>query len=566
HDNEIINLIVDNCINCYNRDNSKFDVLRAITSLISDLQQLYPSHVTKFLISTSILSHAGEKINYAPNSHLDGSIDELPESALSKTFKSIYGHIYDFIEAINIGMVGSYVGVNLGLFIVILLGNQTNTLELFVMVVTFLAAGLTIFIMLWVSIVDALHDRRSYYPAVKLLIPLPKFASYPAKYNFLFELLKPTPNEFIKTALQIQIPIIYSDWNGEALLNFKWNRFGRFYYYVIWMVYTIFLLAFTLATSLPNNYISLEKQRALLIFSITMGFSQLTIEIRQFIWDWRSYIVSSWNWFDLGAYLFPIITSFLRLSNITIPAWLLAISCVAKSVFSFLVILAFFVFAYAHAFYILLHPANKFDPSMPDFNNDSNNPWNLATTYNPINNGNVIMSPSLILLPNANTNLYEFFGTALLAVYKLMTGDTSSLANWEYYNNKTLVFLWISFSLFTVIYLLNLFIGLLNVAIAENNSRVLFLIQRAEILAEIELFYLLPHQRRWESWFPDRILYYAHVDKLRNKLYNINDVYKESRYQPNIQNHLLKLLHMETNIIDEPDDIFKINKSTQTDN
>ncbi|CAG8607222.1 25505_t:CDS:1 [Dentiscutata erythropus] len=297
HDNEIINLIIDNCINCYNRDNSKFDVLRAIASLISDLKQLYPSHATKFLISTAILSHADEKINYAPNSHLDGSIDELPESAVSKSFNSIYGHIYDFIEAIIIGVVGSYVVLNLGLFIVILFGNQTNTLELFVMVVTFLAAGLTIFIMLWVSIVDALHDRRSYYPAVKLLIPLPKFASYPTKYNFLFELLKPTPNEFIKTALQTQIPIIYSDWNGEALLNFKWNRFGKFYYYAIWMVYTIFLLAFILATSLPNNYISSENQRVLLIFSIIMGFSQLTIEIRQFIWDWRSYIVSSWNWF-----------------------------------------------------------------------------------------------------------------------------------------------------------------------------------------------------------------------------------------------------------------------------
>ncbi|CAG8483152.1 4556_t:CDS:10, partial [Racocetra persica] len=77
--------------------------------------------------------------------------------------------------------------------------------------------------------------------------------------------------------------------------------------------------------------------------------------------------------------------------------------------------------------------------------------------------------------------------------------DTSSLAAWEYYNNITLVLLWITFLFFMVIYLLNLFIGLLNIAIQDNNSRVLFLLQKAEVLAEIELFYLLPHQRRWKS-------------------------------------------------------------------
>ncbi|CAB4380607.1 unnamed protein product [Rhizophagus irregularis] len=39
--------------------------------------------------------------------------------------------------------------------------------------------------------------------------------------------------------------------------------------------------------------------------------------------------------------------------------------------------------------------------------------------------------------------------------------------------------------------------------------------QKAEILAEIELFYLLPHQRRWKTWFPEVIHYYADVDKTR---------------------------------------------------
>ncbi|PKC71628.1 hypothetical protein RhiirA1_390382 [Rhizophagus irregularis] len=61
--------------------------------------------------------------------------------------------------------------------------------------------------------------------------------------------------------------------------------------------------------------------------------------------------------------------------------------------------------------------------------------------------------------------------------------------------------------------LMNLFIGLFNMAIEKDNNRISYLMQKAEILAEIELFYLLPHQRRWHTWFPEVIYYYANIDK-----------------------------------------------------
>ena len=50
---------------------------------------------------------------------------------------------------------------------------------------------------------------------------------------------------------------------------------------------------------------------------------------------------------------------------------------------------------------------------------------------------------------------------------------------------------------------MNLFIGLLNMAIEKDNDRASYLVQKAEIIAEIELFYLLPHQKCWRSWFPE---------------------------------------------------------------
>ncbi|RIA95394.1 hypothetical protein C1645_872818 [Glomus cerebriforme] len=210
---------------------------------------------------------------------------------------------------------------------------------------------------------------------------------------------------------------------------------------------------------------------------------------------------------------------------------------VAKKVFSYLLILFFVIFAYAHAFFTLLQPLKNFDPSTPNFDaNDQNSPWNLATTYNSISpDGNTVSkNPSLIQLPNANTNLYEFFGTSLLAVYKLMTGDTGSLALWVFHDNPTLVILWVSFSFFTVIYLLNLFVGLLTNEIQQNNNKSLFLLQRAELIAEIEICCLIPKQKKWRTWFPDHIFYYVHADKLKTKINEIYIKYKDSLYKPYI--------------------------------
>ncbi|CAB4376627.1 unnamed protein product [Rhizophagus irregularis] len=105
--------------------------------------------------------------------------------------------------------------------------------------------------------------------------------------------------------------------------------------------------------------------------------------------------------------------------------------------------------------------------------------------------------------------------TSLFAIYLFLAGDSSALSNWSYADNPSIAILIVLFSLLVVVYLMNLLIGLLNNAIEEDNNRVSYLIQKAEILAEIELFYLLPHQRRWQEWFPEVIHYYADADKTR---------------------------------------------------
>jgi hypothetical protein len=111
----------------------------------------------------------------------------------------------------------------------------------------------------------------------------------------------------------------------------------------------------------------------------------------------------------------------------------------------------------------------------------------------------------------------------------ILIGDRNSLSGWEPGKNRIMIILMIMFSFIVVVYLMNLFIGLLNMAIEKDNDRASYLAQKAEvrklnkilnhfkkknvcifinilflqILKDIELFYLLPHQRRWNHWFPD---------------------------------------------------------------
>src|SRR6266496_1881632 len=63
----------------------------------------------------------------------------------------------------------------------------------------------------------------------------------------------------------------------------------------------------------------------------------------------------------------------------------------------------------------------------------------------------------------------------------LSIGDSSALSNWSYADNPSIAVLIVLFSLLIVVYLMNLLIGLLNIAIEEDNNRVSYLIQKAEV-------------------------------------------------------------------------------------
>ncbi|PKY21967.1 hypothetical protein RhiirB3_435726 [Rhizophagus irregularis] len=236
----------------------------------------------------------------------------------------------------------------------------------------------------------------------------------------------------------------YNWWNFTVIIDFKWKTFGR---------------------SISDSYFEL-----LFIISIIFGSTFLIFEIRQYLWNYKHYFKDIlWNLFVVGAYLLPIITSIFWLINFSQPILLTSLSIillsfkfllffrvfesfgiyfaiiigVVKKVFPFLVVLLFIVLGYAQAFFIVLR-SNSI--------NDDNDPRNVATKY-------VFVNPD---------------GT--ITVYNLLTGDSGSLLSFTYREHSIMTILLVTFTFFTVIYFMNLFIGtnrlcliILHLSITKQN-------------------------------------------------------------------------------------------------
>ncbi|CAG8565250.1 11263_t:CDS:2, partial [Dentiscutata heterogama] len=115
------------------------------------------------------------------------------------------------------------------------------------------------------------------YPrkTVKLLIPTANFATYSNDYSIWKELMYPPTNFF--TCLDS--PDQFTWWNIKALINFKWETYGKRYYYMIWVTYSIFMLCFIFIATIPGDSISWTHYQIFRIISITLGFFFLTFEI-----------------------------------------------------------------------------------------------------------------------------------------------------------------------------------------------------------------------------------------------------------------------------------------------
>ena len=97
---------------------------------------------------------------------------------------------------------------------------------------------------------------------------------------------------------------------------------------------------------------------------------------------------------------------------------------VAKKVYIFLIVfIAIMMLSFAHAFYILLSPTLPYSLSDRTINDDPNNPWNLATTYQTYEGDSTDASNETIIQPpDDNTNMFTEYRTALFAISSFLTG------------------------------------------------------------------------------------------------------------------------------------------------
>ncbi|RGB44239.1 hypothetical protein C1646_748964 [Rhizophagus diaphanus] len=526
HKLELIDEIYKICMTYFKEDllyNKSF--LSIITSTMPLLDKYYPEYILRYSSETNmIIDSSFYSIEHQnKNLHLYSFIQSPQIANLSKSYLwTKFYNIYTFETFEILRASGNPLLINLAT----LFERIVMFIQDLIILLTFPIYFATFYILSKYNFINNIYPSDAFsfvyffvdlkifkegittIPTITFMIPYINFVNYSKDYSWFLELIRPQPSPFTETINRN----IYKSWNGEALINFKWNAYGKYYYAMIWILFMALLGCFTAAATIPQKYINEEVRQQLFIASIILGSIHLIFEIRQFFYNVIKWFYNFWNIFVL-----------------------------------FIIIISF-----AHAFYILLSPRSEFSFEQPTNNNDPNNPWNLASSYNQIidNDRNINSNPSMIQTPNKNTNMFIDIRTSLFAMYLLLAGDSSALSNWEYTDNPSIAILIVLFSLLVVVYLMNLLIGLLNIEIGEDNNRVSYLIQKAEILAEIELFYLLPHQRRWHTWFPEVMHYYTDADKTRIEIKRLIEVGEwDTKEFTEMRENLFKVLGINHNPI-----------------
>ncbi|KAF0507607.1 transient receptor potential cation channel subfamily a member 1-like [Gigaspora margarita] len=345
-DHKLIQLLGMSCINkCVSDSNhliSKISLLSVIFENFNDLSENHPTFIASILSLIGFVIPLPFEIPDSISSHLStyGSFHQLSKTSYLDILTSIlWNHWISFQENFRIGHIFRDLVVK-----------------------------------------PAIKFCYMSHSSTILAIPLPNFVSYPKEYNFWKELLFPKPNSFTcSNKIKLINEEFYRYLNGEALLKFKWNTYGRKYYLAIWAIYTVYLLNFVIAATYYKN-ISQTSLVILLNTTIFLGIWHLFFELRQFIFSPLTYIFSVWNFFDLSAYLLPMVSAIIWIRNNDMPTKMATFSTllleikfllyfraiefssiyfsmmlgVAQGAFSFLVIIGFIIFAFAHSLHILL--------------------------------------------------------------------------------------------------------------------------------------------------------------------------------------------------------------------
>jgi hypothetical protein len=270
HKLELIEKIYKKCINHFEKDFNNIMFLSIITSNLSLLNEYYPEYILKYSSETEMIIDSPSYTILHQNNNLHLSSFQFPQVDIAKLSLFEYAILIWKMFRLN-NMV-----IQILAFILFLIA-----IPIYLASITFYLILLIVMIIL-VRLVnfDFNFFKTKRTPSFIFMNPYINFVNYPKDYNWFSELIWPQPSPFVETINGD----IYKTWSGEALLNYKWKTYGKYYHVIIWGGYIVLLVCFNVAARISQQeYVDI--QNILLITSIILGFIYLSFEVRQLIYD-----------------------------------------------------------------------------------------------------------------------------------------------------------------------------------------------------------------------------------------------------------------------------------------
>ncbi|CAG8545549.1 14516_t:CDS:10 [Acaulospora morrowiae] len=369
---------------------------------------------------------------------------------------------------------------------------------------------------------ELVRAPRKTRPARECVVPLPDFATYrnipkdigksveKRRFPFFWKIVNYlsyrkrqspfviNPSELLRSLFVVEVLSsryeLFGEPAMEAVINFKWRKFARTRVFIMLSLHLIYALAFMLGISTDNTIV----KKSTMVIVLVGGTLFLLIEIRQMLGQFSEYWLSVYNWLDLAKSIVPMVVAAQFLSDeqpsekirgasmlfvyvdlllhlrvfqvIGIPIFM--ILAIVRKVGWIIIIMGGMVVSFAHIFFILLdHDKNK---------------------------------------------NFQDFGSSLVSFYFILIGQYDSVSD-ERDNNRTITILLMLFSFFTAILLLNVLIAIMADVVKETETSGIraWLKQKAEVIAEIEMYMMTSAQRRRKDYFPSLIYYYANPDNIK---------------------------------------------------
>ena len=278
HNIKLIETLFDITLECFKEDpKHNHHILSIICENMRFLDENYSDFLEKYSNEMNLfMDHSHSDIIHDNFRHLHSFCYELKvtKNNFINQLVNVIGNFFQLFWKLCVALF-------ISILLLIMVWKFGDLLSKKSIIASIIIASLSaVFILvIFFSIIPALPKAK---PMLRFVVPFPGYMTYPKNYKWYKELFQPQPSSFS----QSQNSEIYKTWNGEAMINFKWRVFGRYYYAIIWIFFVIYLVSFTLA-SIPSDIINGENRKKLFMASIILGLIHLSFELRKFFYNWK---------------------------------------------------------------------------------------------------------------------------------------------------------------------------------------------------------------------------------------------------------------------------------------